>query len=156
AVLRVATPDGANGSTAPALTALRPELAADVRDELNVKRIEVVPDLAEVVERVVRPRPDLLGPRLGRDFPRGLAALRRGECSLHGDGSVEAGGQRLAPDEVHVSLTPRPGYAAAEAEGVTVALETALTADLLAEGRAREVIHRIQTMRKDAGFQVED
>src|SRR5262249_43323839 len=122
AVLRVATPDGANGSTAPALTALRPELAADVRDELNVKRIEIVPDLAEVVDGAVRPGPDRLGPRLGRDFPRVLDALRAGEFTLHGDGSVEAGGQRLAPDEVQVSLTPRPGYAAAEAEGVTVAL----------------------------------
>src|SRR5581483_4949199 len=75
---------------------------------------------------------------------------------LNPDGSVEAAGQRLAPDEVQVALTPRPGFAAAEGDGFTVALETALSPELVAEGRAREIVHRLQTMRKDAGFRVDD
>jgi len=132
------------------------ELVADIRDELNVKRLEIVPDLAEVVERTVRPRPDLLGPRLGAEFPRVLAALRAGDFRLSPDGTVEVAGHRLAPDEVQVSLTPRPGYAAAEGDGLTVALETTLTPELLSEGRARDIVHRIQTMRKEAGYRVED
>jgi isoleucyl-tRNA synthetase len=135
---------------------LPPELAADVREELNVKELEFVRDLENVVERVVRPRPDLLGPRLGREFPKVLAALRSGEFTVQADGSVEAAGQRLTPEEVQVTLTPRPGFAAAEGEGLTVALETSLTPELVREGRAREIAHRIQTMRKDAGFRVED
>jgi len=69
---------------------------------------------------------------------------------------VEAAGQRLAPEEVQVALTPRPGFAAAEGDGFTVALETALNPALVAEGRAREIVHRLQTMRKEAGFRVED
>jgi isoleucyl-tRNA synthetase len=48
------------------------------------------------------------------------------------------------------------GFAAASDGGVTVALDTNLTPELIDEGRARELVHRIQTMRKDAGFQVED
>jgi isoleucyl-tRNA synthetase len=154
--LRVASQNGTAGAGVAPLAALPPELVADVRDELNVKQLEVASDLAEVVERIVRPRPDLLGPRLGREFPRVLAALRAGEFQVNDDGSVEAAGQRLTPDEVQVSLVPRAGYAAAEGSGVTVALETELTPELLAEGRAREIVHRIQTMRKDAGLQVED
>jgi isoleucyl-tRNA synthetase len=148
AALRIASATGA--------AALPPELAADVREELNVKELEFVRDLENVVERAVRPRPDLLGPRLGREFPKVLAALRGGDFAVQADGSVEAAGQRLTPEEVQVTLTPRPGFAAAEGEGLTVALETILTAELVSEGRAREIAHRIQTMRKDAGFRVED
>jgi isoleucyl-tRNA synthetase len=75
---------------------------------------------------------------------------------VNADGSVEAAGVALTPDEVQVSLTPRSGFAAAEGEGFTVALETALSPELVGEGRAREIVHRIQTMRKEAGFRVED
>jgi isoleucyl-tRNA synthetase len=147
-VLRVA----AQSDQAP----LPAELEREVLDELNVKQIERVPDMSEVVERVVRPRPDLLGPRLGRDFPSVLAALKQNAYEIQSDGTVEAAGQRLAAEEVQISLTPRPGYAAAEGDGFTVALETALTPELRSEGRAREIVHRVQTMRKEAGFRVED
>ena len=148
AALRIAAADGAS--------ALPPELAADVREELNVKRLEFVSDLAGVVERVVRPDLKVLGPRLGREVQAVVAALRGGQFTVQADGSVEAAGQRLAPDEVQVTLTPRPGFAAAEADGFTVALETTLSPELVGEGRAREIAHRIQTMRKEAGFRVED
>jgi isoleucyl-tRNA synthetase len=148
AVLRVASHNGP--------VHLPPEISLDVRDELNVKHIEVVRTLEDVVERVVNGRANLLGPRLGQDAQRVLAALRAREFELHPDGSVDVAGQRLAPDEVQVALKPRPGFAAAEGDGFTVALETALSPELLAEGRAREIVHRIQTMRKDAGFRVED
>jgi isoleucyl-tRNA synthetase len=135
---------------------LPPELVADLRDELNVKRVEVVPDLADVVQRVVRPNPRLIGPRLGEASKAVIAALRNGDFQLRADGTVEAAGYVLAPEEVQVTLTPRAGYAAAEGDGFTVALETALTPELLAEGRAREIVHRIQTMRKEADFRVEE
>jgi isoleucyl-tRNA synthetase len=148
AAVRVASHNGA--------VRLSPEIEADVRDELNVKRVEIVPGLEEVVERVVRGRPDVLGPRLGRAVQPVMAALKAREFQLNPDGSVEAAGQHLAPDEVLVALTPRPGFAAAEGDGFTVALETKLSPSLVAEGRAREIVHRIQTMRKEAGFQVED
>src|SRR5262249_39133022 len=98
--LRVASQNGTAGAGGSPLAALPPELVGDVREELNVRQLEVASDRGEVVERLVRPRPDLLGPRLGRDFPRVLAALRAGEFRVNDDGSVEAGGQRLAPDEV--------------------------------------------------------
>jgi isoleucyl-tRNA synthetase len=85
-----------------------------------------------------------------------LKALRAGELTLHPDGRVEAAGEVLGPEEVQVTTQARPGFAAAEAEGYTLVLDTRLTPALIAAGRAREVVHRIQTMRKDAGFDVED
>jgi isoleucyl-tRNA synthetase len=148
AAIRVASHNGA--------VRLPPEIEADVKDELNVKRVEIVQGLEEVVERIVRGRPDVLGPRLGPAIKPVMAALKDRDFRWNPDGSVEAAGQHLAPHEVTVALTPRPGFAAAEGDGLTVALETALSPALVAEGRAREIVHRIQTMRKEAGFRVED
>jgi isoleucyl-tRNA synthetase len=109
-----------------------------------------------MVRTVARPNPAVLGPRLGKDFPRVLQALRAGEFTVADDGGVSVLGHLLEPEVVAVTVEPMEGFAAAAGNGVTVALDTALTPQLIAEGRARELVHRIQTMRKDAGFNVED
>jgi isoleucyl-tRNA synthetase len=109
-----------------------------------------------VVQRAVRPKPALLGPRLGPRFPSVLQALREGSFILRDDGAVEVGGELLAPEEVQVSSQAQAGFAAYEADGYTLVLDTTLTPELISAGRAREVVHRIQTMRKDAGLDVED
>ena len=62
----------------------------------------------------------------------------------------------LAPEEVDVWTRPKEGYAVAEEIGYIVAISTELTDDLVEEGMARELVRRIQTMRKDAGFRIED
>ncbi len=137
-----------------------PTLPDDLRDEiareLNVDRLEMGGAVGDAVSRVVRPKSTVLGPRLGPRFPGVLKALRDGEFSIEADGSVVADGEILAPAEVQVSTQSRPGYAAAEADGYTLVLDARLTPQLVSAGRAREVVHRIQTMRKDAGLQVED
>jgi isoleucyl-tRNA synthetase len=69
---------------------------------------------------------------------------------------VEVAGEVLAPDEVTVSTRAKSGFAAAESDGYTLVLDTRLTPELVQAGLARELVHRIQTMRKDAGFEVED
>ncbi|MCC6177862.1 MAG: isoleucine--tRNA ligase [Chloroflexi bacterium] len=145
---RVGAPAGA-----PALSdALREE----IERELNVERLELGGDVADAVSHVVRPKPAVLGPRLGGKFPPVLKALRDGAFTLRSDGTVEAAGEVLHPDEVQVLTQARAGFAAAEADGYTLVLDTRLTPELVRAGRAREVVHRIQTMRKDAGFEVED
>ena len=132
------------------------ELRAEIEQELNVERLQIGGDVADAVSHVVRPRPAKLGPRLGPRFPAVLKALREGQFSLRPDGTAEAAGVALEADEIDVSTQSRPGFAAAEADGYTLVLDTRLTPELLSAGRAREVVHRIQTMRKDAGFEVED
>ncbi|MFN0071541.1 MAG: isoleucine--tRNA ligase [Chloroflexota bacterium] len=135
---------------------LADELRREIAEELNVKEIEWGVDLGRMVRTVARPNPSVLGPRLGKEFPRVLLALRAGEFSLSEDGRIQVLGHTLESESVTVSVEPLEGFAAAAANGVTVALDTELTDDLIAEGRARELVHRIQTMRKDAGFNVED
>jgi isoleucyl-tRNA synthetase len=127
-----------------------------IQDELNVKRVEFAQELTEAVRQRVEPNPKLLGPKYGKDYPRIRQGLQAGEFSLRADGGVDVAGVTLLADEVTVSLEPAPGYAAAADRGVLVVLDTALTPELMAEGRAREVVRLIQDVRKRAGFDVSD
>jgi isoleucyl-tRNA synthetase len=143
------------GAPADAPT-LPPELVDEVSTELNVVALEIGGDVSDAISHVVRPRPQILGPRLGKAFPAVNKALRDGDFELRPDGSVVVAGEVLAADEVQVSTQPLPGFAAAEEAGYTLVLDTQLTPELVRQGRAREIVHRVQTMRKDAGLEVED
>ncbi|MGE5619236.1 MAG: isoleucine--tRNA ligase [Sphingomonadaceae bacterium] len=127
-----------------------------VRDELNVKSVTFLSRAEEVVRRVVRPKREVLGPKYGREFPHILRALEERRYRLLEDGSVEVAGHRLGPEEVEVAVEPLPGLAAVESGGYLLALETEITPELRAEGLARELARRIQEMRKEAGFDVDD
>jgi isoleucyl-tRNA synthetase len=69
---------------------------------------------------------------------------------------VTLAGVTLAPDEVEIHATPRPGTVVAGDEGLVVVLDTQLTPDLVAEGDARELQRAIQDLRKDAGLELDD
>lgn len=131
-------------------------LLDQLRDELNVKAVTFVDKPEDLVRRVVRPRREILGPKYGRRFPHILRALEAGEYRYVEDGAVEVAGHRLGPEEIEVRTVPRPGLAAVEGDGFVVALETEIAPELRAEGQARELVHRLQIMRKEAGLQVAD
>jgi isoleucyl-tRNA synthetase len=133
-----------------------PEWAsALLRDELNVKRVEYAQELTEAVRQRAEGNPKLLGPKYGKDYPRIRAALQEGRFTVV-DGRVHVEGFVLEPDEAILSLEPAPGFAAAADRGVLVVLDTALSPDLVTEGRARAVVRLIQDARKKAGFDVSD
>jgi isoleucyl-tRNA synthetase len=85
-----------------------------------------------------------------------MAAARAGEVTFEADGSVTLGGVTLAPDEVEIQATPRPGTAVAHHDGLVVVLDTALTPELVAEGDARELGRAIQDLRREAGLELDD
>jgi isoleucyl-tRNA synthetase len=133
-----------------------PEWAsALIRDELNVKQVEFAQELSEAVRQRAEANPKILGPKYGKDYPRLRTALQEGRFTVV-DGRVQVEEFALEADEVVLSLEPAPGYAAAADRGVLVVLDTALTPELAAEGRAREVVRLIQDARKRAGFNVSD
>jgi len=149
----------------PGAGALDDESVDLVRDELNVKRVEFVGDAADLVTYHLLPDNQVLGPRFGRRFPAVRAALaaedplpavRRLQAGLPLQLEVEEERVELAPKEVLVREEPREGLAVASERGVTVAVNTVLTPDLLAEGLAREVIRRVQNLRKEAGLNLDD
>jgi isoleucyl-tRNA synthetase len=135
-------------------------------DELNVKDLEVAREAGELVHYRLLPVNQVLGPRFGKLFPKVRAALSAVADPAAAAAALEAGqsltlnvdGQavELAPDEVLVQTEARAGLAVLSEGGVTVALDTELTPDLLAEGLAREVVRRVQTLRKEADFQLDD
>jgi isoleucyl-tRNA synthetase len=155
ATVRVKLPASANGrlSRDPATAA---DLQAEILDELNAKSLEVLTDASELVERTLYPLLPVIGPRHGGDVGAIMAGARSGSWRLLDDGSAEAGGVTLAPDEFELTGRARPGHEVAEDGDLLVALDTKLTPELEAEGLAREIAHRLQGLRKAAGLEVSD
>ena len=132
-----------------------------IKDELNVKEMVLTTEAGELVEYEIKPNLALLGPKYGRD----LGAIRQALEGIDPGGAAEAvaagralavGRWELLPEEVLLSARPRPGYAVAEEGGYMVGVSTEITPELAAEGLARELVHRLQTMRRSAGFEIAD
>jgi isoleucyl-tRNA synthetase len=131
------------------------DLAAIVREELNVKALEIRERAEGLVREVVKPELKALGPKLGKDLPKVRAALAEGRFARR-DGTIVVEGHELAPNEVLVSHEGEAGHAVARESGLVVALDTALTPELEAEGLARELAHKLNDLRKEAGFDIAD
>ncbi len=165
--VRFATRDQSEGETVARYADL-------IQSELNVKQVGTVAadDAQDLVSTQynLNPIPRLLGKRLGADFRPLQAMLREGEQAqvrayaeqlLNGENvAVQLNGKSIevTPEEVEVKVTQdvAEGYAVAEDGGYMAVLSTALTDDLINEGMAREVVRRIQSMRRDADFNLDD
>jgi isoleucyl-tRNA synthetase len=104
----------------------------------------------------VKPNLPVLGPKLGSELGAVRSALQAGNFEELPGGAFRAGGHELGPDEVLVERRGKEGWAIASQDGVTVALDTELDPELELEGRALDLIHRLNTMRKEAGFELTD
>ena len=128
-------------------------LVAIVRDELRVKAVELGHVDAQLV---VKPNLPVLGPKLGNELGTVRAALASGEFEELGDGRFRVAGRDLEADEVLVERSGRDGWAIASSDGVTVALDTRVDEPLRREGRVYELIHTVNSMRKNAGLALTD
>ena len=141
--------------------ALLESAAPQILDELNVRVVTAVSGDNDVVSYVVQPNLPVLGPKYGSEVVQVRQALESVDpsevASLHSAGKpVVAGDYTLEPDEVLVSTRELEGFSVSSDAGYTVAVSTEVTPDLLLEGQARELVHRIQNMRRDAGFDIAD
>jgi isoleucyl-tRNA synthetase len=150
-----------------------PELVDLLADELNVKAVRFIKDASAYVTYEVKPRFDRLGPKYGGRVQAVAAAIRRfdpkqlvvwqtqaaqGGAKIVSALLVDVAGEQITvePDEYEIRLKTAPGYAAEGLGGNLVILETAVDEALAREGRARELVHHIQQMRKALGFDVSD
>ena len=136
-----------------------------IRDELNVKEAELTDDVSKLTTYSFKPQLKTLGRRFGKkinDVRQILAELdgqaamaelnEKGTLTIQVDGQDEA----LEKDDLLIEAAQMEGYVSDTDRGITVVLDTNLTPELLEDGFVREIISKVQTMRKDAGFEVMD
>ena len=136
-----------------------------IADELNVKEVVFTNDTKEFTTYQFKPQLRTLGRRFGsrlNELKEVLAGLdgnaTMDALNASGEVTVTVGGvdEVLATEDLLVETAQMDGYVSEEDHGITVVLDTNLTPELIEEGFVREVISKIQTMRKDAGFEVVD
>lgn len=136
-----------------------------IKEELNVKSLQFVDDLSDIYSYQILPNLKSLGPKYGKLTPQIKQALALADTdhlmALIEDQIditlvIENQSVTLAPNDLIVKKIPREGLSVASDKMLTVALDITLTDELIEEGMAREVVRHIQTMRRDAGFDVGD
>jgi isoleucyl-tRNA synthetase len=145
-------------------TSVRPELLELLQDELNVKSVEFLGTAEELVTLAARPNFRALGPRFGKNTnmaaaairsltPEALAAFQGGEPLVV---DLEGESHGLEPGDFEVVEEARGDLVVKSEGGYTAALDPGLTDELVAEGLARELVNRIQRLRKDSGLEITD
>jgi isoleucyl-tRNA synthetase len=135
-----------------------------IQTEVNIKEIEYLDDASGILVKQIKPNLPLLGKKLGPKMRFVVAALQnwgpteigRIETEGHFILSVEGEEIDLLLEEVLISSQDIPGWSVASDQGVTVALDVTLTEELKQEGIARDLVNRIQNLRKDLGLEVQD
>ncbi|MFI6028386.1 isoleucine--tRNA ligase [Amycolatopsis magusensis] len=137
--------------------ALRP-FTDIIRDEVNVKSVELTEDVAAHGGFEVAVNARAAGPRLGKDVQRVIKAVKAGEWSTSDTGALVAAGIELLDTEYDRKLVAKDTGAAAElpAGSGLVLLDTAVTPELAAEGLARDLVRVVQQARRDTGLEVAD
>ncbi len=132
-----------------------------VLEELNAHALRVLEDETEVVHFQVKPNL----PVLGRKYGAGVAVIRQGIAAMPPAAVAEivrrgqtlsVEGHELEPEDILLESQDRDGYSAASDAGYVVAITTTITPELADEGLAREIVRRIQDMRREAGFDLSD
>ncbi|WP_086826184.1 isoleucine--tRNA ligase [Allokutzneria sp. NRRL B-24872] len=134
------------------------EFADIIRDEVNVKSVELDTDVATHGAFEVAVNARAAGPRLGKDVQKVIKAVKAGEWTTSGSGAVVAAGIELLETEYDRRLVAKDSGAAAELPGGSglVLLDTDVTPELAAEGVARDLVRIVQQARRDADFDVSD
>ena len=135
-----------------------------IREELNIKNVDFVEDASSFVSYVFKPQLKTVGPKYGKQLGEIREALTNLESSakatLDAEGkivlSLASGEVELLTEDILLETKQKEGVFTVSDRGVTVALDTELTPELIEEGFVKELISKIQTMRKDSDFNVMD
>ncbi|KAF2080337.1 isoleucine--tRNA ligase [Flavobacterium sharifuzzamanii] len=135
-----------------------------VKAEVNVKEIELLDDASGILVKQIKPNFKALGPRFGKDMGliskeiQGFSADQINQLDKQGTLDIVIAGNSvtLSLEDVEITSQDIEGWLVANSNGITVALDITLTEELKNEGIARELVNRIQNIRKDSGFEVTD
>ena len=152
----------------PAMDAKEKQAIEEVSDlivaEVNVKTIEILDDASSILVKEIKPNFKTLGPRFGKEMKAvseaidGLSEVQIQTIEKEGSLPIEINGKNtiLEASDVIIQSKDIAGWSVASEQGVTVALDCSLTEDLLLEGTARELVNRVQNLRKEKNFEVTD
>ena len=135
-----------------------------IASEVNVKQIELLSDTTGVITKRIKPNFKTLGPKYGK-YMKQIAALTAtftqeqiAAIEAADETLLDVGGEKIAvtPADFEITSEDMPGWLVATECKLTVALDITVTEELRREGVARELINRIQNIRKDSGFEVTD
>ena len=135
-----------------------------VKHEVNVKEVELLEDASDILVKQIKPNFKVLGPRFGKDMKliansiQKLQANDIKQIEEKGVLDIEINGKsiRLHLDDVEITSQDIEGWLVANQGAMTVALDVTISEPLRSEGIARELVNRIQNLRKDSGFEVTD
>ncbi len=136
-----------------------------IRDELNIKNVEFTDSVDGFVTYQFKPQLKTVGPKFGKHLNEIRTALSaidgtNAKKQLDSDGYIEldlpSGKVKLETEDLLIDAKQKDGFYTVSDRGITVAIDTTLTEELIEEGFVRELISKIQTMRKEAGFNVTD
>ena len=135
-----------------------------VKSEINVKEIELLDDASGILVKQIKPNFKKLGPRFGKDMKAVSGAIMQldqdkiAEFEQKSELILDINGKniKLNLEDVEITSQDIEGWLVANANGVTVALDVTISEELRNEGIARELVNRIQNLRKDSGFEVTD
>ena len=138
---------------------------AVIEEELNVKEVLFTDNVREFTTYTFKPQLRTVGPKYGKHlgFIKGALAGLDGnaamdELEVNGALKLENAGEEiiLTRDDLLIDMTKKDGFESLQDHGVTVVIDKNLTPELIEEGNVREIISKVQTMRKDSGFEVMD
>ena len=135
-----------------------------IKHEVNIKEVELLDDASDILVKQIKPNFKVLGPRFGKDMKAianeviNFTAEDINKIELNGSLEVVINGKNITLERGDVEITSQDieGWLVANEGALTVALDVTITDDLRKEGIARELINRIQNLRKDSGFEVTD
>ena len=135
-----------------------------IKHEVNVKEIELLEEASDILVKQIKPNFKTLGPRFGKDMKAIANAVINflpediNKIEQNGSLEVEVNGKNisLGLDDVEITSQDIEGWLVANEGSLTVALDVTISEDLRKEGIARELVNRIQNLRKDSGFEVTD
>ncbi|WP_347923558.1 isoleucine--tRNA ligase [Pontimicrobium sp. SW4] len=135
-----------------------------IKSEVNVKEVEVLEDASDILVKQIKPNFKVLGPRFGKDMKAVAQMVNNFKAEdiknieQNGILDVEINGKSITLEKSDVEITSQDieGWLVASQGALTVALDVTLTDDLKKEGIARELVNRIQNLRKDSGFELTD
>ncbi|MFV5690633.1 isoleucine--tRNA ligase [Flavobacterium sp. LT1R49] len=135
-----------------------------IKAEVNVKEIVLLDDASGVLVKQIKPNFKALGPRFGKDMGliskgiQGFSAAQISQLDKEGSLDIVIAGNNvtLTLEDVEITSQDIEGWLVANSNGITVALDITISEELKQEGIARELVNRIQNIRKDSGFEVTD